>query len=46
MPDAAGNTIWISAGEASGDLHGALLARALKARDPGLDIAGMGGPAM
>ena len=38
--------IWISAGEASGDLHGALLAEALRARNPGLSLAGMGGPAM
>lgn len=38
--------IWISAGEASGDLHGALLAQALRARNPGLSLAGMGGPAM
>lgn len=40
------NKIWISAGEASGDLHGALLAEALRARNPGLSLAGMGGPAM
>lgn len=38
--------IWISAGEASGDLHGALLAEALRERIPGLSLAGMGGPAM
>lgn len=38
--------IWISAGEASGDLHGALLAQPLRARNPGLSLAGMGGPAM
>ncbi|MCM0756761.1 lipid-A-disaccharide synthase [Desulfovibrio aminophilus] len=39
-------SIWISAGEASGDLHGALLAKALLARNPGLSLAGMGGSAM
>ncbi|MDD4952917.1 MAG: lipid-A-disaccharide synthase, partial [Desulfovibrionaceae bacterium] len=38
--------IWISAGEASGDMHGALLAKSLKALDPDLRLAGMGGPAM
>ncbi len=40
------DAIWISAGEASGDMHGALLARALLARDPEMKLAGMGGPAM
>jgi lipid-A-disaccharide synthase len=34
------------AGEASGDLQGALLARALYARDPGIEISGVGGEAM
>lgn len=34
------------AGEASGDLHGANLARALRALDPGLHLAGAGGPRM
>ena len=38
--------IWINAGETSGDLHGAVLARALAARAPGLRLAGMAGPAM
>ncbi len=38
--------VWISAGEASGDLHGAMLARELLAREPSLSIMGMGGPAM
>ncbi len=33
----------ISAGEASGDLHGARLLRALQARQPGLTAFGMGG---
>jgi lipid-A-disaccharide synthase len=36
--------LWISAGELSGDLHGALLLQALKSRDPSLDFVGMGGP--
>ena len=34
------------AGEASGDLHGATLARALAGLAPGLALAGMGGPRM
>ncbi|WP_461210356.1 lipid-A-disaccharide synthase [Desulfocurvus sp. DL9XJH121] len=38
--------IWINAGEASGDMHGALLVRALIGRVPGLQCLGMGGPAM
>jgi lipid-A-disaccharide synthase len=38
--------VWISAGEVSGDLHGALLLRAMAARAPGLRFTGMGGPAM
>ncbi len=43
--------IWINAGETSGDLHGAALARALAARAPGLGLeglrlTGMAGPAM
>lgn len=38
--------VWISAGEASGDLHGAVLCRELKRRDSSLSIMGMGGPAM
>lgn len=40
------NIIWISAGEASGDMHGALLAREILARDPSAKIMGMGGDAM
>ena len=39
-------TIWISAGEASGDLHGALLVEGLRALAPGWRFRGMGGPAM
>lgn len=38
--------ILIIAGEASGDLHGANLAKALKALNPGVTIAGVGGAAM
>ncbi len=38
--------ILIVTGEASGDLHGANLARALRARDPGVSLAGIGGSAM
>ncbi len=38
--------IWISAGEASGDLHAASLLSALRALDPGLQALGMGGPAL
>ena len=40
------DAIWINAGEASGDMHAALLARELKARRPDLALTGMGGPAM
>lgn len=39
-------TLWISAGEASGDMHGARLLEALRGRDPGLRFIGMGGPSM
>lgn len=38
--------ILIVAGEASGDLHGASLARALRALRPDIEILGMGGPHM
>lgn len=38
--------ILIVTGEASGDLHGANLARALKACDPRVSLAGIGGSAM
>lgn len=38
--------ILIVTGEASGDLHGASLARALRALRPDLEILGMGGPQM
>ena len=36
--------IFISAGEPSGDLHAASLARALKRRDPNVELIGFGGP--
>jgi lipid-A-disaccharide synthase len=39
-------SVFILAGEASGDLHGAHLARALLARRPDLRLAGMGSHAM
>jgi len=35
-----------SAGEASGDLHGSVLCRALRAAEPGLALSGMGGARM
>ena len=40
------HSLFIIAGESSGDLHGASLAHALVAREPDLAIAGLGGPAM
>ena len=36
--------LFLSAGEPSGDLHGANLIRALHARDPDDTIIGFGGP--
>jgi len=39
-------TILLSAGEASGDLHGATLCRALRELHPGVRLIGMGGPRM
>lgn len=41
-----GPTILLSAGEPSGDLHGAALARALRARWPDAQLFGLGGPLM
>jgi lipid-A-disaccharide synthase len=38
--------LWISAGEASGDIHAASLIGALGKREPHLRTLGMGGPAM
>jgi len=43
---AVGSTLMVVAGEASGDLHGAALCRALRARVPGLRLTGMGGDLM
>jgi len=41
-----GKKILMIAGEASGDLHGASLVKALKARDPELELFGVGGEKM
>lgn len=41
-----GPTIFLSAGEPSGDLHGAGLARALRTRLPGARLVGLGGARM
>ena len=38
--------LWISAGELSGDMHGAELLAALSAKDASLSFIGMGGPHM
>lgn len=38
--------LFVSAGEPSGELHGANLVRALRARVPGLRVTGFGGPRM
>lgn len=39
-------TIWINAGEMSGDMHGGRLMAALRKQAPTLDYCGMGGPEM
>jgi lipid-A-disaccharide synthase len=44
MPDR--RLIMLSAGEASGDLHGETLCRALRALEPSVRLVGMGGPRM
>jgi lipid-A-disaccharide synthase len=46
MTAADDRLIMVSAGEASGDLHGATMCRALRALEPGLRLIGMGGPRM
>ena len=38
--------IMLSAGEASGDLHGESLARAMQKLQPGVELVGFGGPKM
>lgn len=43
---AAGPTVFLSAGEPSGDLHGAAVARALRARRPDARLLGLAGPRM
>jgi lipid-A-disaccharide synthase len=45
-PDAGAPTIFLSAGEESGDLHGAALARALRSAIPGVRLLGLGGGRM
>ncbi|HEX6774572.1 MAG TPA: lipid-A-disaccharide synthase [Methylomirabilota bacterium] len=46
MTTAKGRLIMMSAGEASGDLHGATVCRALKRLDPHIRLVGMGGSRM
>src|SRR2546425_12669645 len=46
MPVAEAAPIMVIAGEASGDLHGATLCRALRALAPGRRLIGMGGDRM
>ena len=46
MTPARGRLIMMSAGEASGDLHGATVCRALKSLDPHTRVFGMGGSRM
>ena len=43
MSDMNRQPLWISAGELSGDMHGALLLEALRKKDPTLAFTGMGG---
>jgi lipid-A-disaccharide synthase len=45
-PSADRAAIMLSAGEASGDLHGGMLCRALRQLSPGLRLTGMGGSHM
>ncbi|WP_144440523.1 lipid-A-disaccharide synthase [Limnochorda pilosa] len=46
MSQAERRRVMVVAGEASGDLHGAALARALRAQDPSVRLYGLGGSAM
>jgi len=39
-------TVWINAGETSGDMHGQILAKALRTLCPSITLVGMAGPAM
>ena len=45
-PTHAPQSIWISTGEASGDMHGAALVRALQTLAPDWEFLGGGGPAL
>ncbi len=45
-PSVPAKQVMIIAGEASGDLHGAKLVRAMRGRDDTLAFSGIGGPAM
>ena len=45
-PSGEAPSIWINAGEFSGDVHGALLAEALLRTHPGIQLMGMGGDQM
>jgi lipid-A-disaccharide synthase len=45
-PGRGSGAIMIVAGEPSGDMHGAALARALRSQAPEVRLVGMGGPAM
>lgn len=40
------NLVWINVCEASADAYGAILMKELQKRSPGIEITGMGGPAM
>ena len=44
--DGSGPTVFLSAGESSGDLHAARLARELRARQPDVRLLGLGGSRM
>lgn len=46
MTPADGRAILVSAGEPSGDLHGAPVVAALRHRFPGVPLEGCGGPRM
>ncbi len=45
-PAGSNHVVFLSVGEPSGDLHGAALARELRARIPGVRLIGLGGPRM